>query len=273
MKAVVELGGFAQAAWHLNRSQSSVSYAVARLQDGLGLALMEFQGRRAVLTEAGRTLLAEAGPLVDDLLRLEERARATAGGEKPSIRLVVDSLFPKARLFHALDILAARHPHVEVGLRETVRQTSPDPAQIPYDIAICMPAPGARYGQRLIEIELIAVVRRDHPLAARRQPLTRATLARHPRVDIRGDGTIPSEADGKTWQVSTVDSAYASVKQGLCFGWLPKDRIEQDLLNGDLIPLPLAAGGTRMVPLDLSFADGDQAAPVVRFLADLLMRT
>ncbi len=57
LQAVVQLGGFAPAAKQLNRSQSTISYAIARLQDQLGISLFEIKGRRAHLTELGRVLL------------------------------------------------------------------------------------------------------------------------------------------------------------------------------------------------------------------------
>lgn len=49
-RKVVELGSFARAAEETNRSQSSVSYNLALLQERLGVALLAPSGRRAVLT-------------------------------------------------------------------------------------------------------------------------------------------------------------------------------------------------------------------------------
>ena len=57
LQAVVDHGGFAQAAEVLHRSQSSVSYTVARMQEQLGVPLLRIDGRKAVLTEAGDVLL------------------------------------------------------------------------------------------------------------------------------------------------------------------------------------------------------------------------
>ena len=54
LQAVVDHGGFAQAAEALHRSQSSVSYTVARMQEQLGAPLLRIDGRKAVLTEAGK---------------------------------------------------------------------------------------------------------------------------------------------------------------------------------------------------------------------------
>ena len=71
LQAVVEQGGFAQAAAYLHRSQSAVSYAVARLQEQLGVPLLRLEGRRARLTEAGEALLRRAAQLLRDAEALE----------------------------------------------------------------------------------------------------------------------------------------------------------------------------------------------------------
>ncbi len=47
LQTVVQLGGFAPAAKQLKRSQSTISYAIARLQNHLGIRLFEIKGRRA----------------------------------------------------------------------------------------------------------------------------------------------------------------------------------------------------------------------------------
>ena len=54
LQAVVDHGGFAQAAEALHRSQSSVSYTVARMQEQLGVPLLRIDGRKAVLTDQDR---------------------------------------------------------------------------------------------------------------------------------------------------------------------------------------------------------------------------
>src|SRR6185369_11433353 len=80
LHAVVQCGGFAAAAERLNRSQSTLSYAVTRLQDRLGITLLELKGRKAHLTEAGRVLLADAEPHLAGFHQLEQRARSLASG-------------------------------------------------------------------------------------------------------------------------------------------------------------------------------------------------
>ena len=59
LEAVVQLGSFAAAAQTMNRSQSTISYAISCLQEQFKVPLLEMKGRKAQLTEAGKALLAE----------------------------------------------------------------------------------------------------------------------------------------------------------------------------------------------------------------------
>ena len=102
VRAVVRLGGYAAAARHLNRSQSTVSYTIAKLQNKLGVQIFALTGRKASLTQFGRVLLAQAEPHLSGFEQLEQRARSLAFGGESEIRLSVDSLFPNHRLFTTL---------------------------------------------------------------------------------------------------------------------------------------------------------------------------
>ncbi len=58
---VVETGSFAAAGRRLGRATSAVSYAIANLEQQLGVQLFDRdQGRRPALTEAGAAVLSEA---------------------------------------------------------------------------------------------------------------------------------------------------------------------------------------------------------------------
>lgn len=76
LAAVVDQGGFAQAAQALHRSQSAVSYTLARLQESLQVPLLTLEGRKAVLTPHGAALLKRARPLVRELQGLERLAQS-----------------------------------------------------------------------------------------------------------------------------------------------------------------------------------------------------
>ena len=120
LQAVVDHGGFAQAAEALHRSQSSVSYTVARMQDQLGVPLLRIDGRKAVLTEAGGVLLRRSRQLVKQASQLEDLAHHMEQGWEAEVRLVVDAAYPNARLVRALSAFIPQSRGCRVRLREEV---------------------------------------------------------------------------------------------------------------------------------------------------------
>lgn len=277
LAAIIDAGSFAAAAERLGRSQSSVSYAVAQLQERLGVAVLEQDGRRARLTPVGRVLVAEARALIADLVRLEERARRLAAGDEPEVRLAVDSIFPRPRLFAALAAFRAAFPATRVHISEVARLTvgeafaGPEPA----DIAIAAHPVGAYFSRPLTVIPFVAVAAPGHPLAGTGAPVTLADLARHLVVLIRAGDTADVDAAlarraGEHWSVNSLEAAVSAIASGLGYGWLPRELIAGALAAGQLVELPLVAGRLRHVTLNLVPRDPDRAGPATRALAQLL---
>ena len=118
LQAMVQLGSFGAAAKRLNRSQSTISYAVARLQDQLGIKLFEIKDRKAHLTEFGRALLADPEPRLAGLHQLEKRAGSLASGGDLEVTLSIDSIFPNSRLFVALTEFSRCFAYIQLKLRQ-----------------------------------------------------------------------------------------------------------------------------------------------------------
>jgi DNA-binding transcriptional LysR family regulator len=276
LQAVVQLGGFAPAAKKLNRSQSTISYAIGRLQEQLGIRLFEIHGRKAQLTEAGRVLLADAEAHLAGFHELERRARAMATGGASDLRLSVDSLFPDDRLFEALAVFSRRFPQVRLRLRQGTFLSADTEFSL-HNAQICVTGLASRelLVKPILVIGMIAVARRDHPLLAIRRRLSSSDLMQHTLV------TIESTASGSLKQqprlpaqrilpVSTIESAIAAVRCGLCFGWLPRRRIQAEIKRGEFVALPLPAGKTREVRLNLVRRDLSVGSSEVNALAELL---
>jgi DNA-binding transcriptional LysR family regulator len=70
--------------------------------------------------------------------------------------------------------------------------------------------------------------------------------------------------------VGTIESAISAVRSGLCYGWLPKYRIQSELDSGDFVALPLPAGKTREVRLNLVCRDLSESNSEAYALAELL---
>lgn len=261
LRTVVQLGGFAPAAAQLNRSQSTISYAIARLQEQLGIKLLELKGRKAQLTELGRVLLADAEPHLAGFHQLEQRARSLASGGESEIRLSVDSIFPDDRLFKVLYEFSRRFPYARPKLRQATF-LSADSELSAQNAHLCVAALASReyYVKPILEIRMLAVARVDHPLLSLPQPLSRIDLIQHTIVIIEGvaSGVVlrqPSSPAQRFVSVTTIEAAIAAVRSGFCFGWLPIYRIQPCLDNGELLPLRLPVGGTREVRLNVICKD------------------
>ena len=82
LEAVIQSGSFAAAAAKMNRSQSTISYAVSRLQEQFKIPLLELKGRKAQLTEAGKALLADVEPILAGFRALETKSFGAGRGRR-----------------------------------------------------------------------------------------------------------------------------------------------------------------------------------------------
>jgi len=270
------MGSFAAAADKMNRSQSTISYAISRLQDQFKTPLLEMKGRKAHLTEAGKALLAEAEPLLRGFRALEERAESLANGDMREIRFSVDSIYPDDRLFTALAELIRRYPHVLPKLRKTTFMSSVrEFANFEADMCITGFRVHEPFVKPILDIRMQAVVRADHPLNDNGRQLAHADLSRHLAVVIEGTENPeiehqPLAESQRFLAVNTIEAAIEAVRSGLCFGWLPLYRISPYLESGELARLRLPLSGERIVRLflvarEMSSPNGEES-----YIADLL---
>jgi len=272
----VQLGGFAPAAKKLNRSQSTISYAIGRLQDQLGVRLFEIRGRKAQLTEAGRVLLADVEPHLAGFHELEQRARVIASGGASEVRISVDSIFPDGRLFEVLANFSRSFPHVRLKLRQGTFLSADSEFSL-HNAQICVTGLMSRelLVKPILVIGMIAVARSDHPLLSIHRRLSRSDLMQHTLVTVESaaSGTLkhqPRLPAQRVLAVSTIESAISAVRCGLCFGWLPKYRIQSELKSGEFVSIPLPAGKTRDVRLNLVCKDLSASSSEANALSDLL---
>jgi len=278
LQAIVDCGGFAQAAEHLHRSQSAVSYAAAKLQEQLGVELLTIRGRKAHLTETGSVLLARARELLSEAGELEQLAAQIESGWEIEIELVVDAAFPYAVLLETLKQFSQSQPPTRVQLREVVLSGAEDALHEGHaDLVISPIIPQGFIGERLIEVEFIAVAHRDHPLH-NKTSLSYRDLKNETQLVIRDSGLRQQRDAGwlgakHRWTVSNIGTSINAITQKLGFGWLPKHAIAKELAEGLLKPLPLARGQRRQALLYMIFPHGDTSGPATQMLADMLRNT
>jgi len=252
LEKVVDLGSFARAADALHRSQSSVSYNLSLLQERLGVTLLIPQGRRAVLTPAGELLLNRVRPLLNAFSHVEMRAANLQDGMRTRLKLVVDSIFPRGRLFAILRKFQQAYPRIQVQLTEVLESTQQD-AEVftEADILIVTRRQDINgRGEWLMNIDFVAVAHHEHPLFATPAPLTEDILSLYPLIRM-ADSRESSVTASDAWTFSTVDAAIEAVMSDVGYGWLPQAHIRSQLDTGSLKLLPLSHGVRRATPLHL----------------------
>jgi DNA-binding transcriptional LysR family regulator len=278
LAAVVDHGGFAQAAAALHRSQSAVSYAMARLQEALDLPLLVITGRKAVLTADGASLLERARTLLRDSGHLEALARSLKQGWEPELRLVVDAAFPRERLLGILTELQRLCPDTRIQLSDAVLSGAEEAiTDGRADVVVTTHVPAGFLGTFLADISFIAVARPDHALFKLERDLAPEDLARHAQVVIRDSGVRQPRDEGwlgaeRRFTVGSMEASLSLVRAGLAFAWLPEHLVAGFLRSGELRALPLALGGTRPVPLHLVLVRPALAGPAARAATESFQR-
>lgn len=254
LESVVELGSFARTADATHRSQSSVSYNLAQLQSRLGVTLLEMVGRKAVLTPAGEALLEQVQPLLRAFHYVEARAATLRHGQRTTLDLVVDTIFPRQRLFAILSEFQKQYPATQVRLTEVLEN---DPEALADNagadvMVLTRREETAGRGEWLMNIDFVAVAHRDHPLHRLSTPIDDASLAQYPQIRIAGRAaTLPQSManTAEQWRFSTADAAIEAVLWQVGYGWLPEERIKGRLEDGTLKVLALGHGVRRATPL------------------------
>lgn len=278
-QAIIEQGGYSQAAAYLHRSQSAVSYSMSRLQEQLGIALLKIEGRKALLTEQGQILLQRSRKLIDEAGEIENFAHHLSQGRETEIKLVVDAAFPNDLLMSALAQFAKQSQGTRVQLSEVILSGATDAlVDEEAELVIGIEPPVNILSDPLIEIELIAVARPDHPLLQLEREITSADLAQHTHVVIRDSGQHEKMDVGwlssqDRWTVSSIDSALSAIEHGLGYGWIPSTRLVEALGDGNLKPLLLEQGANYKAFLFMSFGHSQNIGPATRELAKIIKNT
>jgi DNA-binding transcriptional LysR family regulator len=274
--AVVDAGGYLQAAEALHKSQSSVTYAVQKLEQLLGVEAFEIKGRKAVLTPTGEMLYRRARLLLDEAGGLERAAHKASAGWEAEIAIAVEVLFPTWLALECLAAFGAESPQTRVELYETVMGGGPEMLRDrAADLALTPHLPPGFNGEPLMLARFIPVAHPDHPLHRLGRELTVRDLRKHRHLVVRDSGsqrdkTSVTPSAEMRWTVSNMQTSIAAACRGHGFAWFPIDKIRRELDEGTLKALPLRDGAERAVQMYLVFSDRDAAGPGVLRLAEVI---
>lgn len=278
-KAVVDHGGYAQAAEAIFKSQSTISYGVHKLQEQLGVQLLEVEGRKAVLTEHGRILLQRAEQLLDQAENIDKIAGSLNQGVEPVVRAAIDTIYPNDVLFDVFETFSAEYPDTRLELEEFVLSGGNEMLlEDSIDILITPQLPSGWNGEHVHRSCFLPVTSPQHPLQHLGREVTYDDLTAHRQVVLR-DSSRKRRSEGgwlgahQRWTVTHTSTRVNIVRRGLGFAWLPELLIADDLKSGALQVIPFAQDARRYVDLYLVMAHEESAGPATRALARLLANT
>ena len=254
LDAIDRRGSFAKAAQELNKATSAVSYAVQKLEEQLDIALFQRQGRRSVLTPAGRLMLAEGREILQTTARLANKAKEVATGWEPRIRIAVEAHQSYSTFFGVMHEFLKQHSTIEIDVCESVLNGGWEALeQGQVDLIVGSPGPvPLQKGYRAIPLpraDLVPVIASSHEVLANKAIKPEAFRALIPTIRrvITHDTSVSDIArseglssDGKTFYVQNIDQKVEAIQAGVGIGHLPRHRIHAQLGNGELVELELS---------------------------------
>lgn len=260
LDAIDRKGSFASAANELHRVPSAITYSVQQIEEGLGVELFDRRGHRAVLTDAGRELLAEGRHLLRAAADLECRVQQVARGWESELRIAVDTLIGVEKLYRVIAEFYAENAGTRLRLSHEVLGGPWDAlASGRADLAIGASgeAPSGRnFATRALgRAEMLLVAAPFHPICNEPQPLTDAVIQRHRAVSIADSSRLlPPRTFGlisgqDTLTVPSMEAKAAAHVAGLGVGFLPRWIAEREAQAGRLRILAVepARGGVEML--------------------------
>jgi DNA-binding transcriptional LysR family regulator len=192
--AVAEELHFGRAAERLHIAQPSLSHQIRRLEQQLGVTLLDRTSRRVELTDAGRALLSEGRRLLAHSDRTTRLVRSVSA-ERVTVGFYGSAA--NALLGDLLRSFGEEHPSAEVSVRELLLDQIDELLAGRVDVAFTRLLPG----QADIELEVIAHESRVVALPVSHSLAMRATLQ---FSDLREEGfitnpVVDASAPPKRW--------------------------------------------------------------------------
>ncbi|MGK3114594.1 LysR family transcriptional regulator [Candidatus Pantoea formicae] len=269
----VASGSFSAAARALAKSQSTISSAVANLEDDLGFTLFDRSGRHPVLTEQGQRALAQVQQILAASQRLDELAVRLSQGVEPRLSLAISDFWQADHHENLLNRFEARYPDIEFECMIAEDADALDllqagrvhlgvvraQPQLPPDLAVARLQVGA---------QMAIYLHQDHALSQLPQ-VSEGQLGelRHLRLNTWVQNREPLPA-GRVWSAPSYLLLLEMAEQG--FGWsvLPRWLVEQ-FGHQVLKELPVP-GWPQHIAVDVIWSRRNPPGPAGRWMIDQL---
>ncbi len=269
---VMDRGNFSLAASDLGITPSAVSKLVSRLEDRLGVRLLERSTRRLALTPEGETFLLRARRIVADIEEAEAEVARVRGAPRGKLRINAGTAFGLHQLAPSLAEFLARYPEIDIELSITDRLV--DLIEEQSDIAVRSGhIPEGPFIQRKLADLQRVICAAPAYLARRGTPQGAADLKAHDCIVVAGPGLSrwPFKTRGGIDVVEvrprlTTDDAEAALRlaiEGAGIVRLSDVIVGDPLRKGELIALLTDIHHVEPFPLAAIYPNGRHRLPRV----------
>ncbi|MDH0735278.1 MULTISPECIES: LysR family transcriptional regulator [Achromobacter] len=194
---VVKHGNLSATARELGLTPPAISARLARLEQRLGVRLLNRTTRRVSVTQEGELYLAEGGRILADLEALERSVSSARAQPQGLLRLNATFGFGRAHIVPAVSDFARQYPDVEVQMRLTDRPLNL--IEEGFDVAVRFgDLPDARLTARKIASNRRLLCASPRYLATYGEPRTPGELQRHRCIVVR-----ENEVAYGTWRLES----------------------------------------------------------------------
>ncbi len=280
--AVTEEKSVTRAGERLHLTQSALSHQLHDIEERLGTQLFLRLNKRMTPTQAGERLLSAARQVLEDLKRVEDDIARMASHKQGALRLSTECYTCYHWLPDVLKEFNNKFPDVEVRIiLEATRQPIQALLNGALDLAIVSRAPRdkqLRY-QPLFKDEFVAVMKPDHPLAARPYLRARDFADQHlflyvePKEStlfqliLNPAGVTPARVS----QVQLTEAILEMVKAGLGVSVMAAWAVKEQVKAGQIVTRPLTSKGLRR-QWSAALLKSDHTPPYINEFIELLSR-
>lgn len=277
----VERGSFSAAARELGLSPSAVSKQVGRLEDRLGVRLLNRSTRNVTLTEEGRVFYEHSVSVREAIAEAESLVTSMSGQVRGPLRVTSTVAFGKSQLLPLLPVFAARHPQLEIRLDLTDRPVRLVDDAVDVAIQFSEQVEDGSAVTRKLARNTRVVCAAPGYVAARGRPLTPAALVEHnclriSTVETWNDWQFDTAEGSRVLHVTgnfvanSADAVYHAALAGLGIARLSTYLIADDLRAGRLLQL-LPDCTQEVGHIQVLYANRRNLAPRVRAFVDFLV--
>ena len=171
--AVAEELSFSRAAGRMYLSQPALSQQIHKLEQELGIRLFDRTGNRISLTESGDVLLEGARRVLAQLEQITRATKEAGGAEKSHLSVGFPEYANHTLVADILQTFQRRYPYVELEehefftLQETLQQIDElRRGNLDAGFLLAPVVDDDLDSERVLDIELVAAIPEEHPLAA-----------------------------------------------------------------------------------------------------------